>query len=65
MMNSQDVPRVMKTKHAIHVMVFGVVIIKGDIMPPFIFPKSLRLKTEAYANCLEEVVLFPDQVGSV
>ena len=46
----------MKTKHPVHILVFGVVIRDGDIMHPFI-SHGLRLKIEAYINCLEEVVV--------
>ena len=53
----QDVPILMKTKHPVHIMVFGVVSSDGDIMPPFIFPHGLKLNTEAYIKCLEKVVL--------
>ena len=35
--NNGDVPRVMKTKFPATVMVFGVVLSKGHIMPPDIF----------------------------
>ena len=38
-------------------MVFGMVTSNGDIMPPFIFPHSLRLNTEAHIKYLEEIVL--------
>ena len=33
-----------KTKHPIHSMVFGVVTGNGDVMLSFIFPHDLRLK---------------------
>ena len=33
------------------------VISNGDVMPPFIFPRSLRLNMEAYIKCLKELVL--------
>ena len=52
-LSSQDVPIVMKTKHLVHVMVFGVVTSNGDVLPPFISPHSLRLNIK----CLEEVEL--------
>ena len=56
-LSPQDVPIVMKSKHPVHIMVFGLVTSDGDIMPPFIFPHGLRFNTEAYIKCLEKVVL--------
>ena len=38
-------------------MVFEVVPTNGDVMPPFIFLLGLRINTEAYIKCLEEVEL--------
>ena len=37
----QNVPRLRKTKHPIHIMVFGVVTKNGDIKPSFTFPHGL------------------------
>ena len=45
------------TKHPVNIMVFGMVTSNGDVMPPFFFAHGLRLNTEAYIKCLEEVVL--------
>ena len=42
----QDLPIVMKTKHSVHIALFGVVTSDSDIIPPLIFPRGLRLKTE-------------------
>ena len=39
-------------------MVFGVVIKNSNVMPPFIFPHSVRLNTEAYIKWLEKIVLL-------
>ena len=47
----------MKCKHPVYIMVFGVVTSGGDIMSQFIFLHGLRLNMEAYIKCLEEVVL--------
>ena len=47
----------MKTKIPIYIIVFEVVTSDGDIMPLLIFPRGLRLNTEAYIKCLEEFVL--------
>ena len=43
-----------KTKHPIDMIMFGVVTSDGDVMPSFIFPHGL---TETYIKCLEEVIL--------
>ena len=48
---------VMKTKHPIHIMMFGMVTSDSDVMPPFIFPHHFRLNAEAYVKCLEKVIL--------
>ena len=48
--------RLMKTKHLVYIMAFGVVTSNYDVMPPVIFPYSFRLNTEAYIKCLVEVV---------
>ena len=42
----QDVLVLIKTKYPVH-MVFKMVTSNGDIIPPFIFPSSLRLNTDA------------------
>ncbi len=47
-----------KAKHSVHIMVFGGITREGDVRPPFIFPLRLRLNTETYLKCLEEVVLL-------
>ena len=56
-LSSQDVLILIKSKHPVHTMVFGVVTSNGNVMPSFIFPYGLRLNTEAYVNYLEKVVL--------
>ena len=47
----------MKTKHPVHIMVFGLVNGDGDDMPPFIFSQGLKLDKETYIRCLEAFVL--------
>ena len=47
----------MKTKHSVHIMVFGVVISDGDFMRLFIFPYGLRIHMEVYIKCLEKIML--------
>ena len=56
-MNNRDVPRVMKTKFPVTVMVFGVLSSEGHIMPPHIFKVSLKVNTKAYLDVLKSVVI--------
>ena len=49
----------MKTKHLVSLMVFGVVTSNGDVMLWFIFPHDLKLNTEVNIKCLKEVVTHP------
>ena len=51
-----DIPIWMKTQHSVLIMMSGVVTSDGDVIPPYIFPRSLRLNAEAYTKCLEYVV---------
>ena len=37
-------------------MVLGIVLSNGDIMPPYFFPKGLRVATNDYIKVLETVV---------
>jgi hypothetical protein len=50
------VPIVMATKFAATVMVLGMVSNEGDVMPPHIFAKGLKINTEEYVKVLKEVV---------
>ena len=54
--NNRDVPRVIKTKFLVMVMVFGVVSSEGYIMPPHIFKVSLKVNTKLYLDVLKRVV---------
>ena len=47
----------MKTKHPVHIKVFGAVTSDGDFIPPITFPHGLTVNIEANIKCLEEVVL--------
>ena len=38
----------MKTKHPVHIRVFGVVTCDLNVVPQIIFPQGLRLNREAY-----------------
>ena len=64
-MNNRDVPRVMKTKFLVTVMVFGVVLNEGHIMPPHIFEVGLKVNTKVYLDVLKSVVIpWRNQVAS-
>ena len=52
-----NVPRVMKTKFLATVMVFGVVLCEGHIMPPHIFEVGLKINTKVYLDVLKSVVI--------
>jgi hypothetical protein len=59
-----EVPKVMSTKFPATVMVLGVVSNEGDVMPPHIFPKGLRVDTGEYLNVMETVVKpWMDQIA--
>ena len=55
--NNRDVPRVIKTKFPVTVMVFGVVSSEGRIMPPHIFEVGLKVNTKVYLDVLKNVVI--------
>ena len=55
--NNRDVPRVMKTKFPVTVMVFVVVSSEGHIMPPHIFEVGLKVNTKVYLDVLKSVVI--------
>ena len=55
--NNRDVPRLMKTKFLVTVMVFGVVSCEGHIMPPHIFEVDLKVNTKVYLDMLKSVVI--------
>ena len=55
--NNWDVPRVMKTKFPVTVMVFCVVSSEGHIMPPHIFEVDLKVSTKVYLDVLKSVVI--------
>ena len=54
--NNRDVSRVMKTKFPATVMVFGVILNEGHIMPPHIYEVSLKVNTKVYLGVLKSVV---------
>ena len=55
--NNRDMPRVMKTKFPATVMVFGVVLSEGHVMPPHIFEVGLKANTKVYLDVLKSVVI--------
>ena len=52
-----NVPRMMKTKFPVTVMVFGVVSSEGNIMPPLILEVGLKINTKVYLDVLKSVVI--------
>ena len=54
---NRDVPRVMKTKFPVTVMVFGVVSNEGHIIPPHIFEVGLKVNTKVYLDVLKSAVI--------
>ena len=52
-----NVPRVMKTKFPVTVMVFGVVSSEGHIMPPHIFEVGLKVNTKVYLDVPKGMVI--------
>ena len=55
--NNRDVPRLMKTKLPVTVMVFGLVSSEGYIMPSHIFKVGLKVNTKVYLDVLKSVVI--------
>ena len=55
--NNRDVPRVMKTKFPVTVIVFGVVSCKGHIMPSHILEVGLKVNTKVYLDVLKSVLI--------
>ncbi len=54
----------MATKFPANVMVLSVVSNEGDVMPPHIFPKGLRVNTDEYLNVIKTVVKpWMDQIA--
>ena len=51
-----DVPIVMSTKFPATVMVLGVISNEGDVMPPFFFPKGLKINADEYLKVMNDVV---------
>jgi hypothetical protein len=59
-----EVPIVMATKFPAAVMVLGVISNEGDVMPPHIFPRGLKVNTDEYLAVMKEVVKpWMDQVA--
>ena len=52
----QDVEIVMKTKHTVHIFMFGVIDNNGNVMA-FMLVHSVRINPEAYIVQLEEILL--------
>ena len=56
-MNNRDMPRMMKTKFLATVMVLGVVLREGHIMPLHIFEVSLKVNTKVYLDVLKSMMI--------
>ena len=54
--DAEEVPVVMSVKFPANVMVLGVVSSEGDVMPPHIFEKGIRVNSEVYIDVLKKVV---------
>ena len=54
---SQDERIVVKTKHSVHIMLFGMVNSNSNVMPQFIFPHGLTFNTEVYIKHQDKVML--------
>ena len=46
-----------KTKHLVNIMAFGMATNDGGVIPSFIFPPVFTFNTEAYIKCQEDVML--------
>ena len=55
--NCNGTPKVMQTKFPATIMVFGVIESEGDVMPPYFFPKGVKVNTEEYLKVLKGHVL--------
>ena len=63
-MNNRDVPRVMKTKFLVTVMVFCIVSSEGHIMPPHTFEVGLKVNTKVYLDVLKsELISWCNQMA--
>ena len=61
--NNRDVPRVMKKKFPVTVMVFGMVSSEGHIMLSHIFEVGLKVNTKVYLDVLKSVMIPLVQSG--
>ena len=63
--NPDEVPIVISTKFSASVMVLGVVLSEGDVMPPHFFDEGLRIAAKDYIQVLETIVKpWMDQVAN-
>ncbi|XP_059097596.1 uncharacterized protein LOC131891917 [Tigriopus californicus] len=51
-----EVPHINRTKHPAGAMMLGVVASDGKAMPPYWFPKGLKINTEEYLKVMRKVV---------
>ena len=55
--NNHDIPKVINTRFATTIMVFGVIPSKVDVMPPHVFEKESRVNTEVYLKVMKDGVV--------
>ena len=53
----EDVPALMRSKNPSGLMVMGVISNEGHVMPPYFFPKGLKINTEVYLDVLQRVMV--------
>ena len=51
-----EVPVIMTVKFPVNVMVLGVVSSEGDVMPPHMFEKGLKVNTDVYLDVMQNIV---------
>ena len=54
---NHDIPKIIKTRFADTMMVFVVISSEGNVMPPHIFEKELRVNTEVHLKVIKDVVV--------
>ena len=55
--NNHDIPRIIKTRFATTIMVFGVFSREGNDMPPHVFEKESMVNTEVYLKVMKDGVV--------
>ena len=55
--NNHDIPRIIETRFATTIMVFGVISSEGDVLPPHVFEKESMVNTEVYLKVMKDGVV--------